>query len=88
MTRMESVISPLNIIANYIVQNQGLKVHVQNRKNITSDLNANQVFNQSSIVIHQIEYPSIFRKKYSFEIFIEQKLPDFDKTWRKITQNH
>ena len=56
---MERIITLLNIIANYIVQNQGLIIEIQIREKISTGLNANQVTYQSNIIIHQFNSSSI-----------------------------
>ena len=86
-TWMERVIVPLNMIANYIMQNQGLQIKPPNHDNIASDINVNENVNQSNIVIHQIEYPNVFRKKYPYEIFIEEELSNLDPKLMKDYSN-
>ena len=54
---------PYKIIELY-VQNEGFKDEIKNRDEISTDLNVNQVTNQSNLIIHQIEDSNIFRKKY------------------------
>ena len=81
------VIVPLNIIANCIMQNQGLQNNPLNHEELASYININENANQSYIVIHQIEDPNIFRKKYPYEKFIVEELPEFDSKLKKDYSN-
>ena len=86
-TWMEKVIVPLNIIANCIMQNQGLQNNPLNHEELASDININENANQCNIVIHQIEDPNIFRKKYPYETFIVEELPELDSKLKKDYSN-
>ena len=59
----------------------------QNHEEIASSININKNFNQSNILIHQIEDPNIFRKKYPYETFIEKKMPECYSKLRKDYSN-
>ena len=77
---------PYKYHCNFIVQNQGLIIEIQNREIISTGLNANQVTYQSSIIIHQIKNSNIFKNKYHFKIFMNKNWKNLIKILWKITQ--
>ena len=80
---MEKLATPLNIIANYIMQNQIPKS--ENPFTEDKELKVADVpeIKQSDVVIHTVEDYQKVRDKYPFEIFIRSELANLNSKSQK-----
>ena len=77
-TWMEKIAAPLNIIANFITQNNAQKFESTIREySIPTPENAQEI-NQADVVIHTVEDNQKVRYKYPFETFVRNELAYLD----------
>ena len=87
---LEKIAIPLNIIANYIMQNQMLKAEIPLLDaNEPNSLNNSEI-KQSDVVIHTVKDYQKVRDKYPFEIFLKNELanlsPKSKKEYSRVLQ--
>ena len=82
-TWMKKIAAPLNLIANYIMQNQIPKPEISPIKNNEQNITNIHEINQSEVVIHTIEDYQKVRDKYLFETFIRSELVNLDSKSKK-----
>ena len=82
-TWMEKIAAPLNLIANYIMQNQIPKPEFFSIGNNEQNIANIHEINQSEVVVHTIEDYQKVRNKYPFETFIRSELANLDSKSKK-----
>ena len=80
---MEKLATPLNIIANYIMQNQIPKSEIPFTEDKELKVADVPEIKQSDVVIHTVEDYQKVRNKYPFEIFIRSELPNLNSKSQK-----
>ena len=87
---LEKIAIPLNIIANYIMQNQMPKPEIPLLDANESNSLNNSENKQSDVVIHTVEDYQKVRDKYPFEIFLRSELanlsPKSKKEYSRVLQ--
>ena len=80
---MEKIATPLNMIANYIMQNHLLKPEIPLIENEGQNSLDIQEIKQSDIVIHTVEDYQKVRDKYPYEIFLRSELINLNTKSKK-----
>ena len=80
---MKKIVAPLNLIANYIMQNQIPKPEISPIENNEHNIANIHEINQSEVVVHIVEDYQKVSNKYPFEKFIISELANLDSKSKK-----